>query len=277
MVISSLLFTFGCVEEELEVQTESGKEKVEEVFDVDDEPGVNNNKEISESKKKDNGDTETEVIETGGEEIEDAESEETVSNEYEEDVDTGDIVEDRNEENTLPEERIADIEAMKSEQFYRYHYLDHLGWTAEKIIEKYSEPTSIDERPSIGIYNRGDRVPEKTLQYKDRGIVFRFLGDEELLHTIILSKNSLLLGVRVGMTLKEIEDVLGEPDHYGGCPTTGAVIRSYFFGDIPEDECSYVISHGGLSDLQVSFRASEKDAPTENAFVTWNKLIKQYR
>ena len=152
---------------------------------------------------------------------------------------------------------------MKGDSYCRYHYLDHLGCTKEKRIEKYGEPTK--KQVYTGWAHSG--LTERELFYKDQGIRFFLYGGEALLGGIVLKDNNRNMGVRVGMILKQIEEVLGEPDWYDICSTEGAHLRFCFFGERFNNESAIDIRLGNMADLIISFRVTDQVAPTEGIFM----------
>lgn len=173
----------------------------------------------------------------------------------------------------LSETRKQEIIEMKSDSFYRYHYLDHLGWTKDELIEKYGEPT--EKHVYTGWTHSG--LTERELVYMDQEINFFLYGDEALLGGIVLSGNNSFMGVRADMTLDQIEEVLGKADLYDTCPTEGADLRSYFFGERPDNESAIDIRLGGMADLIISFRATSHDEPNEGIYIRWYRLINYLR
>lgn len=130
--------------------------------------------------------------------------------------------------------------------------LQYLGWNQEDIIELYGEP---DIRGTIG--GPGGEF----LYYRDEKISFIFAGDEGVVNNLELFPGEKVLGVQVGMSFDEIEQVLGPPRDRGYDEHSQCFSMVYFLGEERDD----------LGEVEMWFCAASNDAPTESVMVLWKK------
>jgi len=143
--------------------------------------------------------------------------------------------------------------------FYKDAVLQYLGWNQEDIIELYGEP---DIRGTIG--GPGGEF----LYYRDEKISFIFAGFEEgvkkeerVVNNLDLFPGAKVLGVQVGMTFNQIEEILGPPlwrdyDPHGDCYS-----MVYWLGEERDD----------MGEVEMWFCAASNDAPTETVLILWKK------
>ena len=141
--------------------------------------------------------------------------------------------------------------------------LQYLGWKEEDIIQKYGEP---DER--------GITVGE-FFSYSDKNFHFVFgdlesveLGAEKIVTGFSLLPGAEVMGVKVGMTFDEIEDVWGPSRSRGYCEMSQLYLMVYFFGEELE---------GPIGEIEFYFYATGDDAPTEISRVIWKIYERERR
>lgn len=84
-------------------------------------------------------------------------------------------------------------------------------------------------------------------------------AEEEIAVLIILEAGQEVMQTKVGMSFKEIQSVLGEPD-YGPLPGKGnAYYMDYYFGQ----------ADNGVPEVFLSFSARTPGSPTSKAFIKW--------
>ncbi len=153
----------------------------------------------------------------------------------------------------ISEERRQELEEIKDKDFYEDSLLVHLGWTEKEIVNKYGEPN--DVRPH---YLEG-----KEFYYEDLSAAFIFSGSERVVNNLYLYPGAEALGVRVGMTFNEIEDVLGQP-RYRGLDSSyedERYIMNYFLGEQTE----------GGGQLELWIDAREAEGASQKIDVLWKK------
>ena len=147
------------------------------------------------------------------------------------------------------------LESLKTKEFYSDPILKNLGLTKVEITSIYGTP-EISEHWGPG---------GEMYSYIDKGISFVFAGEEtEIVNNILLSSKSeeILLDVRVGMTFKEIEAILGKPE-WAGLFEEGSDYGDYgmiyHLGDQRDME----------SEIMVQFFAQSNDGSTHIALIMW--------
>ncbi len=160
------------------------------------------------------------------------------------------VVVDDQEEIVLDERR-QELEEMKDKDFYGDFLLNHLGWTKGELVEKYGEP---DETNPHYLGGEG-------FYYNDLSTKFVFSGEEGVVNNLYLYSGAEILGIRVGMTTEEIEDVLGEPRSKGFDPAYGKYTMTYFLGE----------QRDGSGELELWIDMEDEKAPSERVDVLWKK------
>jgi hypothetical protein len=138
------------------------------------------------------------------------------------------------------------------DSFYNDAVLQYLGWNQEDIIELYGEP---DIRGPIG--GPGGEF----LYYRDEKISFIFAGDEEMVNNLELFPGGKVLGVQVGMSFNEIEEILGPPRDRGYDEHSHMYSMVYFLGEEIDD----------MGEVEMWFAAPSDGAPTETVLILWKK------
>lgn len=151
------------------------------------------------------------------------------------------------------EERMAEIEAMKDKEFYEDDVLENLGKTKKKLVEEYGEP---DEIMTV------DAAGGEKFYYKDKNLSFIFAGEEGVVNNLYLYPGAEILGIKVGMTFNEIEEILGEPKFRGPSDMYEGYIMAYFLGDVSE----------ALGELELWIKAEYENYPSERIEVLWKKF-----
>jgi len=140
------------------------------------------------------------------------------------------------------------------DSFYKDPVLQYLGWSQEDIIELYGEP---DIRGLIG--GPGGEF----LYYGEKNISFIFAGEDEIVNNLKLFPGGEVLGVQVGMSFNEIEEILGPPRDRGYDEHDGCYSMVYWLGEEKND----------LGEIEIYFHAvsDNANAPTESVMVLWKK------
>jgi len=152
-------------------------------------------------------------------------------------------------ENKIFEGRRKELEEMKDKDFYNDSLLQHLGWTKEEIIEKYGTPDNIYPH-----YLGGE-------EFYYEAVIFVFTGDEGVVNNLYLYPGAEVLGIKVGMTFDEIENVLGKPRFRGFDDFSGGYMLTYFLGDKTES----------LGELELWIDAESEKGRTKTITVLWKK------
>ena len=141
------------------------------------------------------------------------------------------------------------------DSFYNDAVLQYLGWNQEDIIELYGEP---DIRGPIG------GPGGESLYYQEKNISFIFAGDEGVegvVNNLDLYPNTEVLGVTVGMTFNQIEEILGPPRWREYDPFWEGYSMTYWLGEERDD----------MGEIEIYFHAVSDNAPTEMAAIRWKK------
>lgn len=152
-------------------------------------------------------------------------------------------------------DRTSKLSINQTKEFYSDPILKNLGLTKIEITGIYGTP-EISEHWGPG---------GEMYSYIDKGIAFVFAGEEtEIVNNILLSSKSeeTLLNVRVGMTFKEIEAILGKPEWTGlfeEGSDYGEYGMVYYLGDQRDVE----------SEIMVQFFAQSNDGSTQIALIMW--------
>ncbi|MCX6759251.1 MAG: hypothetical protein NT012_01680 [Candidatus Nealsonbacteria bacterium] len=142
----------------------------------------------------------------------------------------------------------------KDASFYDDQVLQYLGKQLEDIMELYGEPDIRGTIPGPG---------GEFLYYREKNISFIFAGDEKVVNNLELFPGGKVLGVQVGMSFDEIEQVLGPPrwrdyDPHGDCYS-----MVYWLGEEQND----------MGEVEMWFCAASNDAPTKSVMVLWKKYL----
>ncbi|MDP2967012.1 MAG: hypothetical protein Q8N87_01220 [bacterium] len=138
------------------------------------------------------------------------------------------------------------------DSFYNDAVLQYLGWNQEDIIELYGEPDIRGTIPGPG---------GEFLYYRDEKISFIFAGEDKVVNNLELFPGGKVLGIQVGMTFNQIEEILGPPrwrdyDPHGNCYS-----MVYWLGEEQDN----------MGEVELWFCAASDSAPTESVMVLWKK------
>ena len=167
------------------------------------------------------------------------------------------------EEEIMVEEEVVAEEVMNEEvkidledslSLYNDPVLKYLGWEKRDILDLFGEP---DIQDSIG--GPGGEF----LYYEKENISFIFAGFDEVVNNLDLFPGAKVLGIEVGMTFGQIEEIWGEPFYRGWDDYIGSYTIIYWLGEIREEEM--------LAEIEMYFDASADDAPTEFLGIRWKK------
>ena len=130
--------------------------------------------------------------------------------------------------------------------------LQYLGWLQEDIIDEFGEPDTRAGIPGPG---------GEAFYYSERNIKFIFAGEDGVVNNLEIYSDVEVLGVRVGMTFDEIEEILGPPESRGVDEMRGghSVMMVYKFGEENKTE------------LEFHFYSSSDDTPTSVCMIFWRK------
>ncbi len=128
----------------------------------------------------------------------------------------------------------------------RQSVLDYLGKEKEFILSKYGKPSFIESAGGGG----GEMI-----YYEKEGLAFIFSDVErDVVNNIILLPEREFLGVRVGMTFDEIEDVFGAPKERSFDPYQNDYIMIYEKRE---------------GDIEIWFSTKSDSSPTEMVEIFW--------
>ena len=141
--------------------------------------------------------------------------------------------------------------------------VDYLGKSFAEIKEVLGEPDEQGESSWYGPHNY------MLFNHEEGEILFHSPKEKDmedkLVVSIILGEGLAVLGVEVGMTFAEIEDVLGSPD-FGPKPgMENLYYMEYFFGE----------TSNGVPEIFISFSADSINGPTRDAFIKWEAFFEK--
>ncbi len=155
------------------------------------------------------------------------------------------------EENGITFERKKEIRDMKDKDFYKDNILSHLGWTKNEIELRYGKPNTTAPH-----YLGGEEY-----YYKKLNTTFVFSKEEEVVNNFFLYPEAEILGVKVGMTFKEIIEILGKPEEEGFSEYDGEYVMIYRLGDILYGE----------GEVELWINKEREGGPTNRIDIFWKK------
>ncbi len=156
------------------------------------------------------------------------------------------VAEEEAEEEMTDEEVCEEaLEEEPEKDLYEDPLLRFFGKNLEYLLEEFGEPKKVDQIP------RGTKVV-----YYDDVI---FYVDDNTVNTILLREGQ-ALGIELGMSFKEIEEVLGEPRSEDFDEQRGGHLLCYFLGEERE----------GLGEVEIYIEAEDK-ASADVITIIWKK------
>jgi hypothetical protein len=129
--------------------------------------------------------------------------------------------------------------------------LNYLGISKEEMISVFGNTDYYYDVPGSG---------GTAYAYYDEGIVFIFADENrDIVNNLILHEGVKVAGIEVGMTLKEIEDVLGEPFRKGYDENLYKFGKNPWYGE-------YYITN---KEIEIRFYSKEEDSPALDVDVFW--------
>jgi hypothetical protein len=132
--------------------------------------------------------------------------------------------------------------------------LRYLGMSKEEIVTLYGEPDINFEVPGPG----GDHY-----FYNDLPVSFIFAGQTDVVNNLSLKRGAQIRDIKVGMTLKEIEEIWGNADSKG---------YDEGFDNHGRDRWYAVFQLVGAEYIEVYIFFKESDGPSVQADVLWKSF-----